>query len=180
MKARVETQHLSQNSQLRKKSQVDDETNYSFILKCLGALTAAALITAGALALIAAKSGAATAAGLAFGAVATASAAPIVLPIIGVFVLFAAICTLPFLFSGSSTYTTVNRPVYGGGYGYRSPYYSPTIFTPVVTTGGIFGTEHHHDHGGGHHHGHVDVGGGHHHGHGGGHVEVGGHQHGHR
>lgn len=178
MKARVEHQHARQSSQLKKAPQVD-ETNYNFILKCLGALTAAALITAGAIALIAAKSGVATAAGLAFGAAATASAAPIILPVIGVFVLLAAICSLPFLFSGSSTYTTVNRPVYGN-YGYD---YSPTIFTRVVRTGD-FGGGHHHHHGHGDNfggHNHIDVGGGHHHGHGGGHVEVGGgHHHGHR
>lgn len=153
----------------------DDNTNYSFMLKCMAAV-GAAVLAAGAITAIALAATAKTAAaGMAVGA--TALAFSPIIPIIGIATLIiASLCVLPFLFTGSSsTYvaTTGPRTSYWGGY---TPF-----FTPVVTTGG-FGHHHHHHHGhdgggifgGGHHHGHGDT---HHHGHGGG---MGGHVHGHR
>lgn len=153
----------------------EDESNYSFILKCMAA-AGAALVAAGVITAIAlAATAKAAAVGVTAGATALAFS-PIV-PIIGIVTLIiASLCVLPLLFSGNSTTYVSSTP--------RSSYYGiggPTMFVPFG-----FGGSHHH----GHHHGHGGGifgggggGGSHHHGHGGGSVFGGGggsHHHGHR
>src|SRR5690606_20347153 len=100
-----------------------------FMLKCLAALTAAAVVTGG---IVLATAKASTVALVGFAAVAAAAPlAPIagVLAILGV---IGAICLLPFLFSGNNSYS-VRAP----GYVYTRPSYyqpyQPTIFpTPII------------------------------------------------
>ncbi|KTD32412.1 hypothetical protein Lmor_2350 [Legionella moravica] len=166
------------------KNKKDDDTNYSFLLKCMAGV-GAALIAAGAITAMALSFSAKTAAtGMAVGATATAFSVAPIIPIMGIAVLIiASICVLPLLFSNNSTY------VVGGSSGYRnSGFFGSSMFTPsVIFTPGGGHHHHHHGHGGGGifgegtvHHGNHS-GGSHHHGHDGGHSHSGGgHVHGHR
>ncbi|BCA95848.1 hypothetical protein TUM19329_22090 [Legionella antarctica] len=133
----------------------DNTVNYSFMLKCLGALTAAAVVTGG-IALATAKVSTAALIGVS----AVAAAAPLA-PIAGVLAvlgIIGAICLLPFLFSGNNSYT-VRAP---GSFHTRPTYYQPTIFPTPVYGGSLFDVRHQH------HHGPIDIGHGtvHPHGHG--------------
>lgn len=152
-------------SKLEQKKE-EDNANYWFILKCLGAITAAAVITAGIIVAVAAKASVATLAGVATSAV---LAGPIA-PLAGLLVLIGAVCLLPFLFVGDSC-ARVSTQSYGLVYG-RS--YQPTFYppTPVIIGGGGYGNSHQHGHGGvfggstgGTVHGHDGGGHGHSHSH---------------
>ncbi|KTD78393.1 hypothetical protein [Legionella waltersii] len=128
------------------KSRVEKEnenTNYYFLLKCLGALTAAAVITAGIVGAVMYKASAATAVGFAVGATASAPIAPFIL---GPMLLIAlgAVCLLPFIFcTGSSSGYTYPRTtsVYTGAH--YPPSYTPfpTFFPSerVVISGNVHG-----------------------------------------
>jgi len=77
--------------------------NYSFLLKCLGALTATAVITAGIITTCAASGAYATS------ATATATVTPAFLPVAALAMLIGAVCLLPFLF-GRGNLHTVRTP----------------------------------------------------------------------
>jgi hypothetical protein len=149
-------------------------TNYCFTLKCLGALTAAAVVAGGITLAITAKAGAAATVGAA--ALAGGTAAVVAGPIAGILALIgliSAVCLLPFLFSNSCTVRT------SPGYVYTNPstrLYQPTIFAPVPVFGGP--VHHHGHHGHTHNHGHIVDTGHHGHSHQHGHIDVGhGHSH---
>ncbi len=133
----------------KKITKKEDESNYSFILKCMAA-AGAALIAAGVVTTIALAATAKTAAaGLAVGVTATA-ASPII-PIIGIITLVAAsLFVLPLLFAGSSsTYISNSTPrsstYWGSSWG-------PTVFVPTQ------GHHHHHHHNHSHQNRHGDGG----------------------
>lgn len=151
-----------------------DNTNFYFILKCMAALTAAALVTAGFIAFIAMKTSAVVMAGIAAKTMfAAAVATSPFIPVVGVLAfigLVAAACILPFIFSGSSSsYTTVRTtPAYNTGWGWGSGWGSSTLFVPSnpvydshrhghynpVYNGGPIHVGGHHD---GHHHDHFET-----------------------
>jgi hypothetical protein len=124
----------------------NDNTNYYFLLKCLGGFAAAALLTAGVVGAVMYNASAATAAGFAVGgAVASAPIAPFIL---GPMLLIAlgAVCLLPFIFctGGSSGYnsTYLRTSPYPSSGLYNSPAYSSPWFFPspaVVTSGNYHG-----------------------------------------
>lgn len=144
----------------------DNKTNYSFRLKCLAALTAVSLVTAGIIASVAIKSTAVTLAGVAVAATLATS------PVLGILLALGAACLiLPLLCI--SGYRAYNRDI-----NFSSRLFSPVV--PIVVTDPWFPASNMHAHssggilGGGavHHHGGGSV-----HHHSGGHV--GGHTHGH-
>lgn len=114
----------------------ENNTNYSFLLKCMAALTAAAVATAGIFAAVSLKSAAATTTTIA-AKMAFASAFPPIFPI--ALVLIGLVCVLPFLFSRNNTTYIPNRTVTTGynSFGFYSPSYSTTSVYPDT---------HHHEH----------------------------------
>ncbi len=144
-------------------SKQEDKTNYSFIINCLGALAAAAVIAAAVIVAFALKASTAAAAGLTAKTMLAASASlasifPAIIPIVGIILLVSAVCLLPFLFRRSNVYA-VSSPSYIGGFGsYSGGYpgiYQPGFFqsypsstaTHVHTSPPVHG----HDSGGGYH-----------------------------
>lgn len=144
----------------------EDHTNYSFLLKCMTALTAAAVVTAGVIAAVSLKSGAATTTTIATKmAIASAFAFTPLFPI--ALVLIGLVCVLPFLFGrNNTTYTSVRTATPGSNmFGfYSTPSYSTPVYTnshyhghdmgTVYNTGNVHGHDsnmHGHD---SHTHGH--------------------------
>lgn len=126
------------------------KTDYNFLLKCMAALTSAALLTAGAVAIVAAKSGAAGA-GAAGLLAASAVAGPIgaLAAIIGLVTLIAAACILPCLFGGrrNSVAYVSNPPNYRPWSWWSTPVVSVPTAPVHVHRGSIFnrGTTHTHN-----------------------------------
>ena len=130
----------------------DKKMNYNFLLKCMVGLTAAAVLTAGAIAITAKASATTATVGLA--ATATAVSGPFALAaLIGLSALVAAACVLPFCFIGnrSTVYTTPTSTYYSRpwGWGLFAPAYGPFHDRgPVHAHGGsIFGSGRVHTHG---------------------------------
>lgn len=100
----------------KKHKKQDDDTNYSFLLKCMAALTAAAVITAGIIAAVTLKSAAvATTAVAAKMMLASAFVFTPIFPI--ALVVIGLVCVLPFLFGcNNNTYTTLRTTTPGYGY----------------------------------------------------------------
>ncbi|KTD55715.1 hypothetical protein Lsan_3267 [Legionella santicrucis] len=158
-----------------------DTTNYSFLLKCMAALTAAAVATAGIFAAISLKSAAATTTTIA-AKMAFASAFTPIFPI--ALVLIGLVCVLPFLFSRNTTYMPSRTVTTGyNSFGFYSPSYSTaSVYTDShhhghQDTGSVYTSSHVHGHDN-HVHGHDSHAHGHDsntHGH-----SAGGYVHGHR
>ncbi|CAM2944111.1 Uncharacterised protein [Legionella steigerwaltii] len=130
----------------------EDDTNYSFLLKCMAALTAAAIVTAGVIAAVTLKSAAATTTAIAAKTLLTSVLmfAPAVFPI--AFVAIGLVFVLPFLFScNNNTYTTVRTtttPGYRGygNYSFYSPAYDDTP-NPYYGASTVYvGSDHSHGH----------------------------------
>ncbi|MCW8443464.1 hypothetical protein OQJ19_14775 [Fluoribacter gormanii] len=161
----------------KKNNQQEDDTNYSFLLKCMAALSAAAIATAGIIAAVSLKSAAvATTAIAAKTLLASAFIFAPVLPI----ALFAIglMLVVPFLFGcNNNTYTTVRTttPGYNGIYSFYPPssvyngfsysdngastvYASSNHSHGHTTSGTVHGhsDSHMHGHSGSHVHGHGD------------------------
>ncbi|HHT0591581.1 TPA: hypothetical protein ACTXXA_001242 [Legionella anisa] len=153
------------------KKKQEDDTNYTFLLRCMAALTAAAIVTAGVIAAVTLKSAAATTAALATKTLLASTfiftpIVPIALVAIGL------VFILPFLFAcNNNTYTSVRTTATPGysSYGFYSPIYTAD---PYYTTSSTVYVNNDHSHGhpdptahhrdGGHMHGHGDS---HRHGH---------------
>lgn len=145
----------------------DDNTNHSFLLKCMAAMGAAAIAGGILTALAITASTATTTTGLAAGAAITFS--PII-PIVAIAAIIGAVCLLPLLFigsiSGGTTYVASSTPSsnYWGSYGYTPAFYAPSrsYYPPTTTTthhhassgGGWGGTVHTHPDSGSNVHGH--------------------------
>ncbi|PWY56052.1 hypothetical protein DGG96_08920 [Legionella qingyii] len=166
----------------KKNKQQEDDTNYSFLLKCMAAFSAAAIATAGVIAAVSLKSAAVATTALA--AKTLLASAFIFTPVLPI-ALFAIglMLVVPFLFGcNNNTYTTVRTTTPG----YRS-YGSYSFYTPSSVyngfpysdygTGTVYASTAHshghptsgtvHGHSSSHVHGHGDS---HVHGHGGSHV----------
>lgn len=165
------------------KKKQEDDTNYSFLLRCMAALTAAAVVTAGIIAAVTLKS--AVVAATAVAAKTLLASALIFTPFFPI-ALFAIglVFVLPFLFScNNNTYTAVRTIAPGyrsyGNYNFYPPtsvYTSPDYYTGTVYTSSDHIHSHPstnstvHGHDGSHMHGHEsshvhEHGGSHRHGH---------------
>ena len=168
---------------MKEKFEKEDKTNYSFILKWMAAVTAAAILALAITASFFAKAGAVAAVGITMAA--SAPVMPIVFGVLGAVTLIALLCFLvPSLCTSRSTsvvssgYTPTwgwGAPLFFGGSGHHhhGHHHGHHHSHHHGHTGGFFGGHTHGHSGGGHVHGHS--GGGHVHGHSGG-----GHVHGHR
>ncbi|MCE0723978.1 hypothetical protein [Legionella resiliens] len=110
------------------KKKQEDDTNYTFLLRCMAALTAAAIVTAGVIAAVTLKSAAAaTTAALATNPL--LASAFIFTPILPIaLVAIGLVFVLPFLFScNNNTYTTVRTTAAPG-------YSSYSFYSPLYTT----------------------------------------------
>lgn len=106
----------------------EDNTNYSFLLKCMAAVTAAAMVTAGIIAAVTLKSAATATTAIAAKTLLTSTFifAPAVFPF--ALVAIGLVFVLPFLFGcNSNTYTTVRTTATPG---YRS-YGNYSFYTPT-------------------------------------------------
>lgn len=121
----MKTQHTKQNN----------TTNYSFLLKCMAALTAAAVATAGIFAAVSLNSAAATTTTIA-AKMAFASTFTPLFPI--AFVLIGLVCVLPFLFSRNTTYTPSSTVTTG--------YNTFGFYSPSNSTASVYTDSHHHGH----------------------------------
>ena len=141
MESKIE---ISPETRARKKAEAK-KTDYNFLLKCMAGLTAAAFLTAGVLAIIAAKTS--TGAGAAgFVAASGAVAGPLgaLAAILAVAAIIAAACILPCLFNSNSSsvaYVSPSRPRF------YSSLWQPTPFVQVPVSGSVFGHTHHNHHG---------------------------------
>lgn len=106
----------------KKYKKQEDNTNYSFLLKCMTALTAAAVVTAGVIAAVSLNC--AAPATTAFAAATAFPFLPAIVPI--AIVVLGLMCILPFLFGNNSTTVRTVTPTYGYGMnGFYTPY-TPT------------------------------------------------------
>ncbi|HHF7366480.1 TPA: hypothetical protein ACPSKY_001597 [Legionella bozemanae] len=160
------------------KKKQEDDTNYTFLLRCMGALTAAAVVTAGVIAAVTLNS-AAAAATTAVATKTLLASALIFTPILPIaLVAIGLVFVLPFLFAcNNNTHTTVRTTATPGynSYGFYSPVYTadPYYHGHYDTGSTVYvnndhshghpsshGTVHTHDnshmheHGGSHRHGH--------------------------
>ncbi|HAT1658247.1 TPA: hypothetical protein RG395_001720 [Legionella pneumophila] len=121
----------------------EDNTNYSFLLKCMAAATAA-LATAAIVTALVVKATATAAVG--FGVAATGVALSPLLFVGGALLAVAGICCLPLLLccgSSRGVYTVSSTPAYRPWSNVWSTGYNPTFHThPVYNTGGTYHTHH--------------------------------------
>jgi hypothetical protein len=132
--------------QLERKKQ--EKTNYSFVLKCLAGLTAAAVIAAGIIAAIATKVSAAVLTGIAAKTMLAAAAlttpiGPIIGAIFGGLAFVALVIALPLLLIDRNSSTATVSSGYFGGWGY-TPSYRSTFYNPAPAYSYGSGTVHTH------------------------------------
>lgn len=131
----------------KKNRRQEDDTNYSFLLKCMAGITAAAIVTAGVIAAVTLKSAAAATTAIAAKTLLASTLIftpvfPIALIVIGL------VFVLPFLFGcNNNTYTTVRTTTTPGysGYGNYS-FYSPDYHEHDDTNSTVY-TSNDHTHG---------------------------------
>ncbi|KTD73091.1 hypothetical protein [Legionella tucsonensis] len=131
------------------KKKQEDDTNYTFLLRCMTALTAAAIVTAGVIAAVTLKSTTATAAAIATKTL--LASAFIFTPILPIaLVAIGLVFVLPFLFAcNNNTYTTVRTTATPGysSYGFYSPVYTAAPYGHYDTGSTVYvNNDHSHGH----------------------------------